>query len=317
MSDNISNRIKQKSRELGFMECGIVPAGFLSEEEEHLYTRIETGMHGTMEHLARNPEKRLNPALVVDNAKTVIVVLQNYFTSIRQTSPEAPVISRYAYGTDYHQVMQAKLQKLLQFIRTELPNCSGRVFVDSAPLLEKAWARRAGLGWIGKNSLLISPHHGTFFFIGEIILDAELQYDETLDSFDHCGSCTLCMEACPTQAIVSPRVIDARLCVAYQTIEHSEGPDENLRGTFRNRVFGCDICQEVCPWSNIAREHEEPYFLPSSALLNLTVDEWDLMDEALFNKLFHNSAVNRTGYQKLKRNIRFLRGYFCPGIKYI
>jgi epoxyqueuosine reductase len=313
MADNlISEKIKEKSKELGFSDCGIVKSGFLYEEEDHLLKRLREGNNGVMDYLNRDAEKRLDPAKLVKNAKTIVIVLQNYFTTLHQTDPEAPVLSKYSFGTDYHLVIKEKIQKLFQFIREEIPGCSGRIFVDSAPILEKALARRAGLGWIGKNSLLISPVHGSFVFIGEIILDTELSYDPIQEIRDHCRNCTLCLEACPTHALKGNRMVDVPLCIAYQTIENHEGPDIALRGSFRNRVFGCDICQDVCPWNQKAVPHEEPAFNPSPALLNLTASEWAGMDENLFQKLFYNSPVKRAGFEKLKKNIDFVN--FAPGV---
>jgi epoxyqueuosine reductase len=307
----ISEKIQKKSKELGFQECGIVQSGFLTEEEGHLMNRLKEGNNRVMDYLTRDAEKRLDPAKLVKNAKTVVIVLQNYFTTLRQTDSGAPVLSKYAFGTDYHIVIKDKLRKLFQYIRELVPGCSGRIFVDSAPVLEKAWARRAGLGWIGKNSLLISPAHGSFVFIGEIVLDTELQSDFTPEITDHCGNCTLCLEACPTKALKGNRMIDVPLCVAYQTIENHEGPDYALRGKFQNRVFGCDICQDICPWNQKAVPHKETAFLPSPSLINLTASEWAGMDENLFQKMFHNSPLQRAGFEKLKKNIDFVN--FVPG----
>lgn len=304
--NNITNAIKQKAKELGFLECRIIQAGVLSDEEDHLQSWLKKGMHGEMKYMARNVEKRLDPSKLVENAKTVVVVLQNYYTRIVQSDPKAPVISKYAYGKDYHLVMKSKLRHLLNFIDHEIKPCSGRIFVDSAPVLERVWARRAGLGWIGKNSNLISPVHGSFVFIGELILDTELPYDKPAEVNDRCGNCSKCLDACPVKAIVSHRTVNASLCISYQTIERKGDPDEKLKGEFSNRVFGCDICQDVCPWNRKSVEHKETGFDPSPALLKLSAPEWAVMDLALFNELFRNSPLQRTGFEKLKKNLDFL-----------
>lgn len=303
---NDSDKIKQKAKELGFLECGIVEAGFLEEESPHLVDWLKKGMHGEMSYMERNLEKRLDPRELVENARTVIVVLQNYTTCKSQHDPTAPILSKYAYGTDYHFVMKDKLKTLLAYIHTEITPCNGRPFVDSAPVLDRAWARRAGLGWVGKNANLISVEHGSFFFIGELIIDIELPWDKPRMVRDHCGTCTRCIDACPTKAIVANRVVDARKCISYQTIELRGELDTNLRGQFENRVFGCDICQDVCPWNLKAKAHSEPSFEPSEELLRLTRSDWYQMQRPQFNELFRNSAVKRTGYNGLQRNLKFI-----------
>jgi epoxyqueuosine reductase len=305
--NNISQKIKEKAKDLGFLECAIIPADFLEEEEEHFKNWLDAGMHGEMGYMARNVEKRLDPGLLFENAKTVIVVLQNYFPEKTQKDPEAPVLSKYAYGTDYHFVMKNKMKKLLAFIQEKVGLCNGRPFVDSAPVLERAWAQRAGLGWVGKNSNLISVEHGSFFFIGELILDIELPYDQPKQATDHCGTCTRCIDACPTKAIVANRVVDARKCISYQTIELKGDLDENLKGQFENRVFGCDICQDVCPWNLKSTPHKEDSFQPHLKLTELLKSDWYQMERPLFNELFKNSAVKRAGFKGLKRNLDFIQ----------
>jgi epoxyqueuosine reductase len=297
--------IKQKAVYLGFQACGISSAGFLQEEKGRLESWLVRGMHGEMEYMARNAEKRLDPRLLFEGGKSVVSVLLNYYPSQKQTDPEAPVLSKYAYGNDYHFVLKEKLQTLLQYIQEEVSSCRGRAFTDSAPVLDKAWAARAGLGWIGKNTNLISVEHGSFFFIGELILDLELEPDEKTVA-NHCGTCTRCIDACPTKAIVAPYVVDARKCISYQTIELRGELDETLKGKFANRVFGCDICQDVCPWNLKSEPHHEPGFDPNPQLMQLTGKEWHDMDESVFNDLFRNSAVKRTKYAGLRRNLRFL-----------
>lgn len=306
MHQNDSERIKAKVRELGFLDCAIIPADFPEEEKSHFMEWLNKGMHGTMDYMARNIDKRFDIKQLVENAKTVIVVLQNYFPAEKQEDRSAPVISKYAYGTDYHFVMKKKLKNLLQFIQNEIVSCNGRPFVDSAPVLERAWARSAGLGWIGKNSNLISIEHGSFFFIGELVLDAELEYDRPKMINDYCGNCTRCIDACPTKAIVSNRTVDARLCISYQTIELKGELDKNLDGKFENRVFGCDICQDVCPWNLKSEPHSEPNFKPHPSLLKLNAEQWHSMDRNQFNDLFRNSAVKRAGFKGLTRNLNFI-----------
>ena len=306
-SKQISTLIKQKANELGLLNCAIVPVSFLAAEQKPFETWLSNGMHGEMGYMERNKEKRLNPQLLVENAKSILIVLLNYFPEHTQQDPQAPVLSKYAYGTDYHFILKDKLKNLLQFIQTEIGSCSGRPFVDSAPVLERAWAKKAGLGWIGKNSNLISPEHGSFFFIGELILDIELPYDQPKLIRDHCGKCTKCIDACPTKAIVNERVVDARKCISYQTIELRGELDQTLKGKFENRVFGCDICQDVCPWNLKSEPHKEPGLTPHPKLLQLKKDEWDILERPLFSELFKNSAVKRTGYKGLQRNLNFLK----------
>ena len=306
-SNQISHSIKEKSKELGFLECVILPVQELADDENHLRKWLENKMHGEMGYMTRNIEKRPNPEMLVEVAKTIIVVLQNYFPKAKQKDKDAPVISKYAYGTDYHFVMRNKLKKLLVFIQNEIENCKGRPFVDSAPVLERAWAKRAGLGWIGKNSNLISMTHGSFFFIGELVLDTELPYDEPNLVRDRCGNCTHCIDACPTKAIISDRTVDARKCISYQTIELKGELDNNLRGQFENRVFGCDICQDVCPWNLKSKPHHESNFEPNPKLMELSVKEWFDIQKPLFDDLFKNSAVKRTGFPGLRRNLKFIQ----------
>jgi epoxyqueuosine reductase len=306
-STQISYLIKEKAKALGLADCAILPVTFLQEEQQHLESWLKQNMHGEMGYMARNTDKRLDPALLVEKARTIIVVLQNYYPGKTPEEAQAPVLSKYAYGTDYHFVLKDKLKKLLQYINDEIAPCSGRPFVDSAPVLERAWARKAGLGWVGKNSNLISIHHGSFFFIGELIIDIELPYDNRKPVTDHCGRCTKCIDACPTQAIVAERVVDARRCISYQTIEVKGELDESLKGKFENRIFGCDICQDVCPWNLKSEPHTEPAFEPLPKLLQLKKEDWETMDRPLFNELFKNSAVKRTGFDGLKRNLKFIQ----------
>ncbi|MDD4143831.1 MAG: tRNA epoxyqueuosine(34) reductase QueG [Prolixibacteraceae bacterium] len=304
--DKISELIKKEAKSLGFSECVILPAMFLEEEKNHLNNWLKKGLYGEMTFMARNNDKRLDPRLFFENVKSLILVTQNYFTKDFQKMPDAPVVSKYTFGTDYHFVIKKKLKKLLSYIQNEIHLCKGRSFTDSAPILERAWARRAGLGWVGKNSNLISTHYGSFFFIGELLVDVELPYDKTEQIEDHCGSCTRCIDACPTKAIIADRVVDARKCISYQTIERKNGPEETYRGKLANRLFGCDICQDVCPWNPMNEPHNEPDFNPDPRLLMMTRKEWLNLSEAQFNELFKRSAVQRRGYDGIKKNLEFL-----------
>lgn len=305
MTRTKSEKIKAKALELGFLSCGISEADFLSDEKDALQKWLQQGMHGEMSYMERNQEMRLDPRLIFEGARSVISVLLNYYPKKEQQDAEAPVLSKYAYGKDYHFVLKEKLNLLLKYIQEEIAPCNGRPFVDSAPVLDKAWAAKAGLGWIGKHSNLISVEHGSFFFIGELIVDLPLEPDQKTVR-DHCGTCTRCIDACPTQAIVAPGIVDARRCISYQTIELRGELDNKLKDQFKNRVFGCDICQDVCPWNLKSEPHQEPDFEPHPQLLELTRKEWMDMDHALFNELFRKSAVKRTKYDGLKRNLRFL-----------
>ncbi|MFV0376973.1 MAG: tRNA epoxyqueuosine(34) reductase QueG [Mangrovibacterium sp.] len=299
-----TERIRQKAIELGFLACGFSRADFLADEKPHLDRWLDEGMNGDMDYMARNRDKRLDPRLLHEGTQTVISVLLNYYPSETQ-QPDAPILSKYAYGTDYHFVLKDKLNALFQFINSEIAPCQGRAFTDSAPVLDKAWAVRAGLGWIGKNTNLISVEYGSFFFIGELLIDLELDHNGRIVG-NHCGNCTRCLDACPTQAIVAPYVVDARRCISYQTIEQKGEIDEKLRGQFRDRVFGCDICQDVCPWNLKSEPHNEEAFKPNPKLMDLGRDGWYKMDVTLFAELFSKSAVKRTKYSGLMRNLLFL-----------
>jgi epoxyqueuosine reductase len=304
-SGNLSQLIKKKALELGFDACGISRAVRLDEEGDRLKNWLESGFHGTMAYMANHFEKRINSAELVEGAKTVITVLLNYHTKVQQEDPEAPVISSYALGKDYHFVLKERLHKLLGYIQTELSPCQGRAFVDSAPLLEKALAREAGLGWIGKHSLLIHPRLGSFVFIGELVIDLELGYDEPFGN-NLCGSCTRCMDSCPTAAIISPMKIDARRCISYLTIETSEAIPEDLAENISNRLVGCDICQQVCPWNSKAIQNQIIEFQPKKELLEMTSEEWKSLEKPTFNRLFKKTAVERTGFVRMKKTLELL-----------
>jgi epoxyqueuosine reductase len=297
--------IKQKALELGFFYCGISKAEFLEEEAPRLEAWLNEQRHGKMSYMENHFDKRLDPRLLVDGAKSVVSLLLNYYTEEKQSDLSAPKISKYAYGEDYHDVIKEKLRQLMQFIETEIGEVSGRVFVDSAPVMDKAWAKKSGLGWIGKNSNLIHPKSGSFFFIAEMIIDLELEADGPIK--DYCGTCTKCIDACPTDAIIEPYVVDGSKCISYLTIELKDAllPTE-FKGKMDNWAFGCDICQDVCPWNRFSLLHNEPRFNPSKNLLQLSNNDWQDLSEEVFNELFKLSAVKRTKFDGLKRNIDFL-----------
>jgi len=299
-----SELIKQEAKRLGFLSCGISKAGFLKEEAPKLERWLQEGRHGTMSWMERHFDKRLDPTILVPGAKSVVSLLLNYFPSETQNNADAPRISKYAYGKDYHYVIKDKLKALLHFVQTEIGAVQGRVFVDSAPVMDKVWAAKSGLGWQGKNTNLISTKTGSYFFIAELILDLELTYDTP--ATDHCGTCTACIDACPTQAL-TPYQIDASKCISYLTIELKDEIPETFRGKMENWAFGCDICQEVCPWNRFSKPHTEPDFEPASDWLQWTKSEWEEITEVVFTKIFKESAVKRTKYKGLKRNLTFLK----------
>jgi len=255
--------------------------------------------------MERNFDKRLDPRRLVPGSKSIVSLLYNYHSDQKQKDPEAPKISTYAYGTDYHLVIKNKLKAFMDILHREIGEVNGRVFVDSAPVMDKAWAAKSGLGWIGKNTNLISKKVGSFFFIAELILDLDLEYDTPVT--DHCGSCTACIDACPTEALIQPYQIDGSKCISYLTIELKEAIPNEFQGKMDNWAFGCDVCQTVCPWNRFATTHQEPDFEPHPELLSLTKKEWEEMNEAVFNTVFRKSAVKRTKYEGLQRNIKFLK----------
>jgi len=296
--------IKEQALALGFLSCGISKAGFLEEEAPRLEQWLRQNHHGQMAYMEQHFDKRLNPTKLVPGAKSVVSLLLNYHTDQTQADPSAPKISSYAYGTDYHFVIKEKLKKLMEYIHRDIGEVAGRVFVDSAPVMDKAWAAKSGLGWIGKNTNLISKKVGSFFFIAELILDLELVYDTP--TTDHCGSCTACIDACPTEALIQPYQIDGSKCISYLTIELKEAMPEDFKGKMDNWAFGCDVCQTVCPWNRFATPHKEPQFDPHPDLLQMSKGDWEEMTEEVFTTVFKNSAVQRTKFEGLKRNINFL-----------
>ncbi|HLT41594.1 MAG TPA: tRNA epoxyqueuosine(34) reductase QueG [Sphingobacteriaceae bacterium] len=300
-----SKLIKEEATRLGFLSCGISRAEFLEDEAPRLENWLKNKYQGELSYMENHFDKRLDPRLLVDGAKSVISLSYNYFTTQSQSDPTAPKLSKYAYGTDYHFVIKEKLKELLSFIQNHIGEVSGRAFVDSAPVLDKAWAERAGLGWVGKHSLLLSKKKGSFFFLSELIIDLELDYDTRITT-DHCGSCTKCIDACPTEAIIDNRIIDASKCISYLTIELKDNIPDPFKGKMENWAFGCDICQDVCPWNRFSMQHQEPAFDPHPDLLDMTRQEWEEITEDTFKKVFKKSAVKRTKFAGLKRNIDFL-----------
>lgn len=301
---NTTQQIKTEAKRLGFLSCGIAKAGFLEAEAPRLERWLKNGFHGEMHYMENHFDKRLDPTLLVDGSKSVISLLLNYYPESTQ-NPESYQISKYAYGQDYHFVIKDKLKELLHFIQNEIGEVNGRAFVDSAPVLDKAWAAKSGLGWIGKNTNLITQKTGSFYFIAELIVDLELDYDTP--TTDHCGTCTACIDACPTQAIVAPYVVDGSKCISYFTIELKDQLPPEMKGAWNDWMFGCDVCQDVCPWNRFAKPHQEPAFNPHPDLLQLTKKDWEEITEDTFRKVFKNSAVKRTKYEGLQRNIDFLK----------
>lgn len=287
------------------MDCGFAKARYLEEEAPHLEEWLQANYQGEMAWLNNHFDKRLDPRLLVPGAKTVISLLFNYFPEDEQQDPEAPKIARYAYGEDYHFVIKRKLKDLLSFMHEEIGAVEGRVFVDSAPVMERKWAQEAGLGWQAKNTLLINKRKGSFFFLAQLIVDLEVEYDQAVQT-DHCGTCTRCIDACPTEAIIGPNILDASKCISYLTIELKDAIPEDFKGRMENWAFGCDICQEVCPWNRFSLSHREPAFDPHPELLAMSSGEWHEMTEEVFRKVFKKSALKRKKYSGLIRNLDFL-----------
>ena len=299
-----TNHIKTEAKRLGFLSCGISKAEFLEEEAPKLESWLNQNKHGKMQYMENHFDKRLDPTLLVEGSKSVVSLTYNYFSEQLQHDSEAPKISTYAYGMDYHYVIKNKLNQLLEFIKEEIGDVHGRAFVDSAPILEKAWAKKSGLGWIGKHSNMLTQKVGSFYFIAELIIDLELEPDHAVT--DHCGSCTACIDACPTDAITEPYKVDGSKCISYFTIELKENIPTDMGGKLDNWMFGCDVCQDVCPWNRFSKQHNEPLFNPKPELLSMTKKDWEEITQETFNKVFKNSAVKRTKYSGLTRNIRFL-----------
>jgi len=306
LPETYSRRIKEKALELGLSACGIATVRSLDEERDRLQKWLSDRMNASMGYMANHFEMRLDPGIIEPGAKSVISVLISYFPAQKQSDPDAPVISKYAYGKDYHIVVKEKLNNLLMFIRSEISPCHGRAFVDSAPVLERPWAKAAGLGWIGKNSLLISREYGTYVFIGELIIDLELSCDTPFTG-DYCGSCTRCIDACPTKAIVAPRIIDARKCISYHTIENKDEVPAPIRENLHQQIFGCDICQDVCPWNKKLISSQINEFKPVEGLLEMKKRDWMELSQETYTKIFRHTAFERAGYDRIRRNTRYLK----------
>ncbi len=298
--------VKSEARKLGFEYCGIARAEFLDEDARRLERWLQQGMQGTMQYMENYFDLRTDPTKLVPGARSVITLLMNYFPKEKQ-NPDAPKVSKYAYGRDYHKVIRKKLKHFLKTLREEIGAIEGRGFVDSAPVLERSWAQKSGLGWVGKNGNLLTRHSGSFFFIATLITDLELEYDAPFAK-DYCGSCRRCIEACPTDAIGEDKTINGSQCISYYTIELKEHIiPEDQKGKFQNWMFGCDICQDVCPWNRFAKATEEEAFRPYPEVLNFTTHEWEALTEEAFDQIFQGSPIRRSKYEGIKRNLKFLK----------
>lgn len=304
MDLHAETKIKEKAQQLGFLSCGIAAADELPLFRQQLQNYLAEKRQADLDYMARNQDKRTDPRLLLEGCQSVVSVLLNYYNPQKNKHADAPILSKYAYGEDYHTIVKTKLFQLLQFIQEEIAACSGRAFVDSAPVADKQWAQQAGLGWIGKNTLLITPSHGSFVFIGELLLDLKLQADAPFPK-NSCGNCTKCLDACPTQALLSPGKIDVQRCISYQTTANKSNEiAPQLQGLFQQRVFGCDICQDVCPWNKKARMHSTPQLLPKEELLQLTAEDWHAIDEEQFQQLFRHSGIKLIKHKGLMRNLK-------------
>lgn len=302
---SISHRVKQIGIEIGFDHVGIAKATFMEPEARKLENWLAQDHHGKMGYMSNHFDKRVDPTKLVDGAKTVVCLMYNYFPDTTQKD-DTYKIAKYAYGQDYHYIIKDKLNEYISRIREEFGDINGRCFVDSAPVLERDWAKRSGLGWIGKNTLLLNKDRGSFYFLAELIIDLEMDYDHPVK--DHCGTCTKCIDACPTDAI-SPEgyVMDGSKCISYLTIELKDSIPSEFEGKMQDWIFGCDICQDVCPWNRFSRQHSEPLFEPHENLLEFEKQEWNEITEEVFRTVFKKSAVKRTKYSGLKRNINFVK----------
>ena len=298
--------VKQTATALGFSYCGIAKAQRLDDDARKLEAWLNKGMHGSMQYMENHFDMRVDPTLLVPGAKTMITLMMNYFPSTTQKE-KTPKISKYAFGNDYHEVIRAKLKELLSLINANIGEVNGRGFVDSAPVLERSWAQRSGLGWIGKNGNLISKQSGSFFFLATLICDLELEYDAPFAK-DYCGSCTKCIDSCPTDAILPDKVINGSKCISYFTIELKDALiDENMKGKFNNWMFGCDVCQDVCPWNRFSKPTSETGFTPIPEILNLSNKQWEEMSEETFKQVFKNSPLKRTKFAGIQRNLKFIQ----------
>ncbi len=299
-----SKLIKAEAKRLGFLDCGISRAGFLEEEAPRLEEWLNRNYHGEMKWMENHFDKRLDPRKLVDGVKSVISVILNYYPEETQHDPDAPKIAKYAYGEDYHFVIKRKLKALTEFIQEEIGEVNGRAFTDSAPVMDRAWAERAGLGWTGKHTLLLTKNTGSFYLIGELIVDLELEPDHAVAN--HCGSCTRCIDACPTDAILEPNLLDATKCISYLTIELKDQIPQRFAGQMENWAFGCDICQDVCPWNRFSKPTKVEEFKPHPEMPDMKAKDWEEITEDVFKKVFKKSAVKRAKYAGLKQNIAFL-----------
>ena len=297
--------IKTEAKRLGFLSCGISKAEFLEEEAPRLENWLHNNMHGNMYYMENHFDKRLDPTMLFEGSKSVISLTYNYYPKKVLKSDSTFKISKYAHGKDYHLVLKKKLKQLLNIMKDKFGSFEGRVFVDSAPILERAWAKKSGLGWIGKNTNLINKQSGSFFFLAEIIVDLELNYDNT--TTDHCGSCTACIDACPTNAIYEPYKLDASKCISYYTIELKESFSSNLSSDFKDWIFGCDICQDVCPWNRFSKANDEVLFETIPEISNFNKADWIDLTEETFKKVFKESPIKRSKFKGLKRNINYVR----------
>jgi epoxyqueuosine reductase len=304
LKEKYTQMIKTEASRLGFLSCGISKADFLAEEAPKLENWLNNDFHGQMKYMENHFDKRLDPRLLVDDAKSVISLSYNYYPEELQRD-DSYKIAKYAYGQDYHHVIKGKLKELSIFIQEKIGNVHGRAFVDSAPVMERAWAKKGGLGWEGKHSLVLQKQQGSFFFLSELVIDLDLEYDTPMT--DHCGTCTKCIDACPTEAILPNNTVDGSKCISYFTIELKENIPTKFKDQFDDWMFGCDICQDVCPWNRFSKPHNEPLFAPKSELLNLTKKDWEEITEDVFGKVFQKSAVKRTKFAGLQRNISFIK----------
>lgn len=306
-SEKYASILKSTAKRLGFDFCGIAKAEFLEEEAPRLEEWLNRNYQGKMGYLANHFDKRLDPAKLVEGAKTVVSLIYNYFPTQKLPDKKTDIkLAKYAYGEDYHEVIRAKLSEFLEVLREEVGEINGRSFVDSAPVMERQWAQKAGLGWLGKNSLLLNREMGSFYFLAELIIDLEAMPDLPLTK-DYCGTCTACIDACPTDAIVQPGVVDASRCISYLTIELKESIPDEFAGKMENWVFGCDICQDVCPWNRFSKPNQEPAFQPNSELAGFSNRDWVEMTEETFKRVFSKSAVKRTKFSGLIRNLDFIQ----------
>ena len=298
--------IKSFAAQLGFSYCGIAQAKRLDEDAIKLEAWLNKGMHGSMYYMENYFDERVDPTKLVPGAKSVITLMMNYFPSTKQKE-EAPKISKYAYGNDYHEVIREKLKELMELIKVNIGDINGRGFVDSAPVLERSWAVKSGLGWVGKNGNLINKQSGSFFFIATIICDLDLEYDSQFAK-DYCGTCTKCMDECPTDAILQSKIVDGSKCISYFTIELKDALiDERMKGKFDNWMFGCDVCQDVCPWNRFSKATTETNFQPIPEILNLSTKDWEAMSEETFKKIFQHSPLKRSKFAGIQRNLKFIK----------